>query len=233
MTEKKVLLFIVEGISDETALAPALEKIISARRIKFKVMRSDITSDYASNVSNIEKRIKEQCVKKFLFENTQFTHNDICEIVHIVDTDGAFIPNNDVFTEDIEDPVYLDKRINCKNRDLFIKTKENKVKNLLHLMKIKEIAIPFGKKVPYSVYFMSCNLDHVLHDKRNSTDTEKKENSLDFAEQYDEPESFKTFFEDKLIKIDGTYETTWNYIQQNYNSLARGSNFWLYISKYI
>ena len=48
MDESKVLLFIVEGQSDEAALAPALEQIISTKKVKFKVMRADITADYAS-----------------------------------------------------------------------------------------------------------------------------------------------------------------------------------------
>jgi len=28
---------------------------------------------------------------------------------------------------------------------------------------------PTVHKIPYHVYYMSCNLDHVLHDKRNLT----------------------------------------------------------------
>ena len=106
MDESKVLLFIVEGQSDEAALAPALEQIISTKKVKFKVMRADITADYASTVVNIEERIKNKAVKTFLKENPQFTSNDICEIVHIVDIDGAFIPNGKVEQADVEQMQY-------------------------------------------------------------------------------------------------------------------------------
>ena len=64
MIENKILLFIVEGPSDEQSLAPALENLIR-HNVKFKVMHSDITSDNASTVDNIEKRIKNRAVKNF------------------------------------------------------------------------------------------------------------------------------------------------------------------------
>ena len=35
--------------------------------------------------------------------------------------------------------------------------------------------------MPYSIFYMSCNLDHVLHNKRNSTKEEKQEDSVVFA----------------------------------------------------
>lgn len=122
----KVLLFIVEGQSDEAALAPALEQIISTKKVKFKVMRADITADYASSVVNIEERIKNKAVKTFLKENPQFTSNDICEIVHIVDIDGAFIPNDKVEQADVEQMQYGEDRIICRDKVQYLKTKENK-----------------------------------------------------------------------------------------------------------
>ena len=84
--------------------------------------------------------------------------------------------------------------------------------------------------IPYQVYYMSCNLDHVLHDKRNSSIEEKKNNSIDFSDKYDSPQAFEKFFNEEKIKIDGTYEDTWKYVQQGSNSLLRGSNFWLCIN---
>lgn len=231
MAESKIILFIVEGMSDEVALAPALEQIITSTTVKFKVMRSDITCDFGSTVKNIESRIKRLCVKKFLNENNQFTERDIYTIVHIVDLDGAFAPDS-LIVEDttLEKTQYHDDCIVCKDRNLFIRTKNNKKLILLHLCTLKEIAIPYGIKVPYFIYYMSCNLDHVLHDKRNSSIEEKKNNSIDFSDKYDSPQAFENFFNEEKIKIDGTYEDTWKYVQQGSNSLLRGSNFWLCIN---
>lgn len=232
MAEKKILLFIVEGRSDETALAPALEKIVTAHNVKFKVMRTDITSDFASNENNIERRIKEQAVKKFLKANPQFSSKDICGLVHITDLDGVFINDDFVKETATDDPVYKNTCIECKDREMFLKSQNNKKKNLLHLISIREIVIPEGVIVPYAIYFMSCNLDHVLHDERNLTEDEKKDKSLDFADKYDEPLEFKEFFNKEDVKIDGSYLGTWNDIQNDLNSLKKGSNFWICIDQY-
>ena len=88
MNERKILLFLVEGKSDEASLAPALEKIVE-ERAKFKIMSCDITSDLASNPKNIEGRIRRLGVRRFLEKNPQFRESDLCGIVHIVDADGV------------------------------------------------------------------------------------------------------------------------------------------------
>lgn len=38
--------------------------------------------------------------------------------------------------------------------------------------------------VPYQIYYMSCNLDHVLYGKLNSTDDEKEADAFAFAKKY-------------------------------------------------
>lgn len=229
MTENKVLLFIVEGPSDEASLAPALEQIVTGSKVKFKVMRADITSDYDSTVDNIERRIKILGVKRFLTENPQFSSNDICGVVHIVDLDGAFVPDDLVIQGEVENAQYFDEKIICKNRDEFLRSKNNKETNLLHLSSLSTISIPNGIIVPYSIFYMSCNLDHVLHNKRNSTKEQKLKDSLLFADNYDDPEKFASFFNGSDIKIEGTYPETWKYAQIELNSLKRGSNFWICI----
>lgn len=232
MIESKILLFIVEGKSDEASLAPALERLITTSSVKFKFMKVDITSDFDSTIHNIERRIKQLGVKRFLQENQQFSANDICGIVHIVDLDGAFVPDDVIVESDVEEAQYFDDSIICKDKALFLQSKNNKKDNLIHLINLSEISIPTGKVVPYSVYYMSCNLDHVLHNKRNSTKKEKQENSISFADNYDEPDIFEAFFNGDDVKTDGTYNETWDYVQVDLNSLKRCSNFWICIEKY-
>lgn len=232
MNEIKVLLFIVEGPSDEQSLAPALEKIIQGNNVKFKVMHTDITSDYASTKDNIKKRIKEQAVKKFLLENSQFTAGDICGIIHIVDADGVFIPDENIKQGTEEKPFYDDCFIYCKDIPAYQKTRNNKREILKYLSSINDITIPYGYKVPYSIYYMSCNLDHVLHNKRNSTQQEKQDDSISFSDNYDDPLKFKAFFNDDTIKILGSYSDTWTYLQIGLHSLERSSNFWICLNEW-
>ena len=50
--KKKVILFIVEGFNDQTALALPLEKLLTNEHVKFDVVNGDITSDFTGkNIS--------------------------------------------------------------------------------------------------------------------------------------------------------------------------------------
>lgn len=50
---RKVVLVIVEGPSDETALGLSLEALFDPEEVRIKVVHGDIASDAGSNSSNI------------------------------------------------------------------------------------------------------------------------------------------------------------------------------------
>lgn len=84
------------------------------------------------------------------------------------------------------------------------------------------------RNIPYSVYFMSCNLDHVLYDVLNISQDEKEKRSHAFAKMY--KGKFDDFFEyisKSDFSVKGKYKETWNFIQQGLNSLNRHSNLHL------
>lgn len=226
MNDLKILLFIVEGSTDKVSLEPAIYKLVSNQEVEFYITNGDTLSDTSVKV-DIATRIK-QVVNDFLFRN-KFQSNDICEIVQIVDLDGAFSPNSVVSNGNVEKTEYYDNKIICKYKQMFIKTKSYKMSNLLHLIALTEIKISNKVKVPYSLYYMSCNLEHTLHNKPNCTIKEKIEYSKVFAKKYNDPIKFEQLFNSIEIKIEGTYKETREYVQQGTNSLKRGSNFWICI----
>ena len=229
MNESKILLLIVEGSTDKDCLEPAMDKLVSNLKTKFYVTRGDTLSDIKSKV-DIETKIKE-VIDGFLMRN-KFNAEDICEVVQIIDLDGVFSPNKVVNDGDVIKPEYYGNRIICKNKFMFLKTKQHKKSNLLHLISLKELKISKKILVPYSIYYMACNLEHTLHNKRNCTDKEKIEYSEMFASKYSDPIKFEQLFNSPEIKVDGTYEETREYVQQGKNSLKRGSNFWLCINRF-
>ena len=234
MNERKILLFLVEGKSDEASLAPALEKIVE-ERAKFKIMSCDITSDLASNPKNIEGRIRRLGVRRFLEKNPQFRESDLCGIVHIVDTDGVFADDALVKKDDgVAGVMYYEDRILEKSgfHESFLKARANKRANLSRLLLLKELKLKDRLSVPYEVYYNSCNLDHVLHDKRNCTREEKRLNSERFALSYGEPKKFIAFFNDPVVKVEGDYPATWSFIKEGSNSLMRHSNLSLCIDRH-
>ena len=104
MSEKKVVVFIVEGPSDEAALGTIMKEFFSGNEVQFVVVHGDITlKDYASKddiLNKINKQI--ECVKS----RYRYVQGDFKMIIHIADTDGAYIPAADIKEADTKEIQY-------------------------------------------------------------------------------------------------------------------------------
>lgn len=89
MNEKKVIVVIVEGPSDENALGEIMKEFFSSKEVQFAVAHGDITSDSGTTVDNALKKVNA------LIENIKskygYRWKDFTRVIHIADTDGAFI----------------------------------------------------------------------------------------------------------------------------------------------
>ena len=89
---KKVIFVIVEGPTDKDALSSVLKQIFSSAEVHFHVIYGDITTEDAITANNaksyVAKRVAAE-MKKYAYKES-----DILQIVHLIDTDGAFIPDN-------------------------------------------------------------------------------------------------------------------------------------------
>jgi len=75
---------------------------------------------------------------------------------------------------------------------------------------------------------MSCNLDHVLHDKINNDETAKRIDAIRFSRKYsNDVESFIHFISASPFSVKLSYRESWKYIQQELNSLCRHTNLGL------
>ncbi len=73
---------------------------------------------------------------------------------------------------------------------------------------------------------MSCNLDHVLYDKMNSSDDEKEKDAIKFAKRYkDDVSGFVKFILCSDFSIKEEYSKSWEYIKDGLHSLERHTNF--------
>ena len=99
--------------------------------------------------------------------------------------DGAFIPN-DAIVEDAAavDPFYSVTEIRTQKKSGIENRNRRKRECLNRLSSASRI---WG--IPYQIYYMSCNLDHALYGKLNSTDDEKKTTLLRL------PKSTETIFQ--------------------------------------
>ena len=225
MNRKKVILVIVEGPSDEQALGLALSNVFDNNTVRIEVLHHDITSDYDNRSGNIVAAIN-KIIKSFLDNNKYIKKSDILRIIHIVDTDGTFIPE-DCIEEDntITEWIYSKSRIIAPSKQAVIDRNQRKSANLNRLISTNEI-----NKIPYGIFYMSCNLDVVLYGKYNSTDEEKEKNAYRFATKYKgNIEEFKSFISKSSFTVSGDYRETWKFIQKEQNSLNRYSNIHLII----
>lgn len=219
MSEKKVIAFIVEGLSDEAALGTVMKEYFSSNKVQFVVIHGDITlKDYVSK-SNILTKISEQI--ESVKNKYRYKEEDFMRIIHIADTDGVYIPDMDVEKADVEKIQYYEDHISTKNLDLVVK--RNKKKGDI-LRKLRSTGKVCG--IPYKIYFNSCNLEHVLYGElRDYSDEEKQILSDEFAEQYEgKVDKFIEFISDASVAVMGTYKNTWDYIEKGRNSLNRHTN---------
>ena len=221
---KKVILFIVEGITDKTALGSVLDAILSSEKIHFAITEGDITTKDDVDASNVVRRINE--IIKATQERYHFRASDLLEIVHLIDTDGAFIPEGAI----VNNPAA--KHIQYSLQDIQtsdvqkIADRNCKKLALVNLLKARgEI-----NKKPYKMFYFSRNQEHVLHnDARDLTTSQKNAVADQFDERYgDAPEAFLEYIKSKEFAVPGNYAETWNFIEDGLHSLERWSNFHLY-----
>lgn len=221
MAKKKIMLFIVEGPTDETSLSTVLSRIFSSDTVRFQVVHGDVlTKDFVESdkiIAAVNEQIK-------LFRGSVYKPGDFCKVVHLADTDGAFIQEEAVIEETAEGrqyPFYTDTQILTPEPANIIDRNVRKSSNIAKLSSIGRIG-----GIPYSFYYFSCNLDHVLHGRNNLSEAEKIACSRAFDLQYaDAPNAFIRFMKEESFAVQGTYQETWAFIKQGIHSLERHSNF--------
>lgn len=222
MREKKVVLFIVEGPSDEAALGSVMKEYFSSDEVQFVVVHGDITLKDNVSLDDIKKKINEQI--EYIQKRYRYNFNDFIRIIHIVDMDGVYILSEDIKSADIEEVQYYEDFILAKHVQVIADRNKRKGDILFKLRKTGKI-----HEIPYRIYFNSCNLEHVLYGElKNYSDEEKQRLSDEFADKYDgRAEEFVTFISEPAIAVLGTYQKTWDYIEKDKNSLHRHSNMHL------
>ena len=178
MKTKKVILFIVEGVTDKTSLGGIIDKLVSSNLVRFYITGGDITSDRFSNSSNAIAKVNDH-VKAFLARELGIKKSDIIRIVHLIDMDGAYIKSDQIQVEEVEEFVYSESAIIANEVERVIERNSRKQQVLNRLSLCPKIA-----GIPYSMYYFSCNLEHVLHNEINLADELKMVYAERFSDSY-------------------------------------------------
>ena len=219
LARKKVVLVIVEGPSDDTALGIVLNQIFDKDSVYVHIMHGDITTRKGVHSDNIVAKIGDE-VRAYA-KSKHYSVKDFKQIIHIVDTDGAYIPDEKIiFIPESNKLSYESDGIHTLYQQEIIERNKQKTGNLYRLRGTGQIW-----NVPYRVYYMSCNLDHVLYNKRNSSDEEKEADAYAFAKKYkNDIEGFVSFICDSNFSVNGDYKESWTHIETEMNSIERYTN---------
>lgn len=224
-----MILFIVEGITDQDSLELLLTQLIESNsQVIFEVVGGDITSDYDINVSNIKKKLTE-VVKDG--RKRKFKASDYKEVIHLVDMDGTFIPEDNIYQDETASGfVYKDQGIYTNNKDRAM-ARNHKKKGILNLL-ISTSKV-FGS-IPYRVFYFSCNLEHVLHNERQVPDYLKIKYGEEFQDRYIEDlQGFVDLICKSDFAVKKKYKESWEFIKKDNNSIKRFSNFNILLEDYL
>lgn len=230
---KKFILFLVEGKNDEREIgailhSPCFDSYKEKYQIEFLTKGGDITASTGVTVKNIQQKLND-ILLYFRKNGVPFKNirtDEIHEFVQIVDADGAFIPNNNIVKGNNSGFFYTDTSIITSNVDGAVGRNRKKAEILQKLSEIQQIG-----NVPYSVYYASCNMDHLLFNNRTPSQSEKTAKAYNFIERCSANPSIlnDSIFKQGIME-EGTYSESWTFIQQDCNSLQRHTNINLFFS---
>lgn len=249
---RKVVLVLVEGKSDQEALSNGISNLFDqidpnievffVRMFKdSKVCGGDLTTTSFENKLNVSKKVYPSNIEDAIYElyldsffkKKKLYPKDISQIIHIVDTDGAFIGKRSItVNKELESPYYENDKIVAKDKELMLERNKRKKENLDFLSSSTTIKV-HQKTVPYSIYYFSCNLDHFINNDANLDFNKKIPCSSSFSDKYlGNPSEFCKYFLNDADSIHNmTYEESWEYIRQDNNSLQRHTNLNLLVEK--
>lgn len=223
---KKVFVFIVEGWSDSAALERILRKIYTNRAVYTVVTEGDITSDDRIPVTRVEAKIYEVVKKRIDEDKIRFS--DIASIIQICDTDGAFIPDTSIVSGESVKFTYSPTEIRTSKVSKAIGRNQKKREKINHLLETKTI-----KNIPYRLFFMSSNLDHVLYDIQNLEDDKKVSYADAFYEKYKNcAQDFIEFIESVAFGVPDSFIDSWKFIKTDLHSLERHNNLFICFSEH-
>ena len=221
MREKKVVAVIVEGPSDEAALGPSIQDYFSTDEVRFIVVHGDITTNGTLTHETIISRIYD--LINTIKSRYRYRNSDFLRIIHLCDTDGAFASDS-IVEADVGSIRYYTDHVEVRDAKALQDRNERKAAVLFRLRSTQKI-----NGIPYRIYYNSCNLEHVLWNRlRHINSREKIRLADEFAERYEgKLEDFIRFITDPELAVPGTYRDTWEFIEEDTNSLNRHTNIHL------
>jgi hypothetical protein fuD12_04096 len=213
-----VILFIVEGPSDHSALIPYIQERLQKLKLKVTVkeMHGDIlteyiknTKEYKINSSNVKGELKKSISSYFNLASVKAEKiklSDIIKVYYVTDIDYCF----------------SEKQSHHKNKSECLSKIFNF--NTINLIKKNEI--------PFETIFFSKNLEHVTYgEEKEFSNLEKEKMAIEFSERALADDTFftKVFKSYNNLKIWESYRESYEGIK---NFRGRASNMNNFLDEY-
>lgn len=209
-----VILFIVEGPSDHSALIPYIQERLQKLKLKVTVkeMHGDILTEYIKNTkqykinsSNVKGELKKSISSYFNLASVKAERiklSDIIKVYYVTDIDYCF----------------SEKQSHHKNKSECLSKIFNF--NTIDLIKRNEI--------PFETIFFSKNLEHVTYgEEKEFSNLEKEKMAIEFSERALADDSFftKVFKSDNNLKIWESYRESYEGIKTFRGRASNMNNF--------
>ena len=209
-----VILFIVEGPSDHSALIPYIQERLQKLKLKVTVkeMHGDILTEYIKNTkqykinsSNVKGELKKSISSYFNLASVKAERiklSDIIKVYYVTDIDYCF----------------SEKQSHHKNKSECLSKIFNF--NTINLIKKNEI--------PFETIFFSKNLEHVTHgEEKEFSNLEKEKMAIEFSEKALADDNFftKVFKCDNSLKIWKSYRESYEGIKTFRGRACNMNNF--------
>lgn len=221
MAKKKVVMILLEGPSDATALGAYFKDFFSNDKVVTNILYTDITSQHGVYPDTIKAKVGRHISNEL--RRLKLTKSDLISVIHVVDLDGAFIPDTAIKLDETKDTfIYEDDGIHYKDVNAVVNRNTQKKQNVETLYK-NTSGICGG--VMYHIYYMSCNLEHVLHNIRQVSPEDKEKLAYEFAERYKgNMNGFLKFLKESDFSVCTYYKDSWDFVAEELHSLERHTN---------
>lgn len=229
MKSKKVILVIVEGMSDKTVLSGLLPKMFGDYVFRFKIIHGDLLTQSSVTRNQILLHVNKQL--SYAMSEYKYRADDIKEVVQLVDLDAVYIdPTGIEERENISRVYYAKDRMYVKDYTQILRRNTQKTLNLGRLMESSYLKRG-NTRIPYSILYMSINLDHVISNDANvSSNYDKARLSYAFVESFRHHEAdFAQFAKERLLEGASDYWSSWQVVQRSDHALKRSTNIYHYL----
>ena len=224
VSKKKVVLLIVEGGCEEVLLYNRLRSLFEQHNIRFHIQHGDILYDLDRPQEPI-KSVIGNAVKEFMLKS-KFHPEDVFCVLHIIDMDGCFIPEDAIIIDETQKQltIYHEDRISVphekQKKQIAVRNAERS--NNINIMKTLD-KILCGE-INYRMYYFSRNLEHVLFKEPNPEKDRKFPEVERFIEQLEMP--IEDFLQESMPVLTGVdrYSESWDRVSEKTASLEKYSN---------